>query len=858
MGFKAPSPQLRLMNNFSGMSPVVVPAMDSSDSRAVAALKVAMKYRLAMVQASAGWGKTTLVRQVVGDRSHLWVDLSTAPRESGAFVFALALALGISTSALGRVLQDARTLNSAQPVIEWFQSHRPRLDLLVVDDLHLMAADQVSLDVIVALVKTAPHVRWIFMSRYAVRLPIASWIAYGEASLSVGEDQLKLDDSSIRVLLKSASLRVDDVFVSAFGKITGGWPVAAQFFLRAAERTGDLAQISHATKEVAFSYLSDQVTSDLPADRLELLRLCAFAGTSKVDFLSALGRVDPESDVAWLRGAPVPLVQSSDDLILHDLFSEYIRRTTPPSERRLFVDKIIDVLLERGKIGESVDVARVHAQDRLLEILGTRGFSLLDEGRWETASQALMLISSESRQSNAGIIGLRAALESSSGAFDRAQGLYERAIDLAEDMDLRSTLASRLSRMHLNRADAGARSVIEPVLEIGGVRARCEARGVYAVALAVTGNAAAAVTELQSALVIAEDLADDGLVAKMLKDLAWAYFHLGDALLSDRNAMEAARLSESVGDWNTYTSAHSMLCASASFYHDDTSRALWHAQQVVSGATRAGDRQKRSYGLWGQYEIEVDRGRRDRVESIERDIDVDSHAYRAGFLSRFSQAVRLGWNGAFSEGVKKLESLNGQIPNQSEARCWRASLACFQAFAGDESSSKTSISLAGRRRPSTNAADLAYEVVADLYVSLAEIFSGRSAVAARHIPSDCSRSQDVALAECLRLLTSQTSLNPSSASSALGVLRSAGRDGFADLLLEALRNRPDDVRPSSLTEAETAVLRGLSSGRSAKQIAEATDRSYETIRNQIKSACRKLGVSSQIEALAAARRLGVI
>ena len=77
-----------------------------SDSRAVAAVKAAMKFRVACVQASAGWGKTTAVRTAVGNRSHTWVDLSIAPVEAGSLAFALALALGIPPAPLGRVLAD--------------------------------------------------------------------------------------------------------------------------------------------------------------------------------------------------------------------------------------------------------------------------------------------------------------------------------------------------------------------------------------------------------------------------------------------------------------------------------------------------------------------------------------------------------------------------------------------------------------------------------------------------------------------------------------------------------------------------------------------------------------------------------
>ena len=50
------------------------------------------------------------------------------------------------------------------------------------------------------------------------------------------------------------------------------------------------------------------------------------------------------------------------------------------------------------------------------------------------------------------MIGVRAALEAFTGAFDRAEGLYNRAIGVAVDAEQRSFFVRRLSLLILNRA----------------------------------------------------------------------------------------------------------------------------------------------------------------------------------------------------------------------------------------------------------------------------------------------------------------------------------------------------------------------------------------------------------------------
>ena len=70
---------------------------------------------------------------------------------------------------------------------------------------------------------------------------------------------------------------------------------------------------------------------------------------------------------------------------------------------------------------------------------------------------------------------------------------------------------------------------------------------------------------------------------------------------------------------------------------------------------------------------------------------------------------------------------------------------------------------------------------------------------------------------------------------------------------------PDVSRETStLTPRQREVLRLLSGGRSAKEIASALNVSHETARNHIRAILRALGAHSQLEAVSRARALGII
>jgi PAS domain S-box-containing protein len=75
---------------------------------------------------------------------------------------------------------------------------------------------------------------------------------------------------------------------------------------------------------------------------------------------------------------------------------------------------------------------------------------------------------------------------------------------------------------------------------------------------------------------------------------------------------------------------------------------------------------------------------------------------------------------------------------------------------------------------------------------------------------------------------------------------------------------PEDIRrepppgPSQLTPRQAEVLRHLAAGCSTQQIANHMGLSVETVRNHIRAVLRKLNAHSRLEAVANARRLGVL
>ena len=90
-----------------------------------------------------------------------------------------------------------------------------------------------------------------------------------------------------------------------------------------------------------------------------------------------------------------------------------------------------------------------------------------------------------------------------------------------------------------------------------------------------------------------------------------------------------------------------------------------------------------------------------------------------------------------------------------------------------------------------------------------------------------------------------------------GSLQQSARAPSQSMALTGSTRRPQDgaiPRFANLTERERIVLAELTEGHCAEEIAQAAFVSISTVRSQIKAILQKLGVSSQLAAVALARR----
>ena len=814
------------------------------------------------MQAGAGWGKSTAARIALRGRDVRWLEARNAPAESGALAFLLAEAFGLSSTALGTILKTARSNDDAGGIIEWLCAHRLDLaPLIAIDDLHLLADDSLSMALLAGAIERLHDARWLLLSRRALPLPWANWLATGDASLPVVADDLALEAHEAQALLEGGPSKLDAGAIRAIVALADGWPVVLRFAKRAADRAGDLVALQAMTREMAFTYLAEQLANEASPECRELVRIAAFARWIDASLLARMEIADPHAALRWLRESPLPLHDTGLRVALHDLAAESFARSLDTQTRAELLGRLVTALREEGRVGEAIDLARTYAPERIDALLHSDGFALIDDGRWESVEQALHGIAMDRRRSEPTLLGLRAALEAFHGSIERAEQLYVAGIRASSDPELHSTLSRRLTLLYINLARPEALNIIESAVDEGSDASRADARSIHALALVVTGNLNDAKREVTAALEATSIGADDSLVARILMRAAWIAFHCGDSQHAQRHAESAVRLATRIGDDRTCAHSYSILCSISIANRGDMIEAYALAQEMKAAAERASDQQLSAFATQTMYYAAAERSQRARIAELETDRLKHSELYRDDFFARFAQAMVWGWSNRFHEGLALLEQLGDTVTDPAERYCWKATQALFTAFAQKDREAKALLADARALESSGIEGALLsrrFYAVGRTHAAFAELFVGRPYWAMRIVPKRAAREHDLVLLEMLSSLAALPSLTLGSATPTIEMARKRGREGFADLIAAALELAPREVDAHTLTESEVAILKALASGASNKRVAMLTGRSIETVRSHTKAIFRKLGVEGRAEAVALARQLGLL
>jgi LuxR family maltose regulon positive regulatory protein len=369
-------------------------------------LRAARRTRITLVEAPAGYGKSTLLAGWVRrEKSAVgWCSIDEADNEPARFLSYLARALGRAGAPVEQTLDRPSAPEAVTAAIvselgaALSSTNGPAV--LVIDGLHLLRS-RVCIGALGVLCQRVPAgVRLVLSTRTSNR-PALAHLDDMDAVLRLGPDDLRLSDAEARALVGALGLDLDDDEVRTLNARCEGWAAGLHLIALAGRPAVENAcrPGTSAVDRFVADYLRLEVLDRLDAEERELLRrvsvldkvcgpLCdSLLGTSgSAARLEALARanqfVAADGDEEWYR--------------LHRLMRDTLRAELEAEDAgapRLLLSRAADWYESGGDIRAAIECA-IDAGDRarVAELLPAAALEPYWSGRSSTLGRWLSSI----------------------------------------------------------------------------------------------------------------------------------------------------------------------------------------------------------------------------------------------------------------------------------------------------------------------------------------------------------------------------------------------------------------------------------------------------------------------------------
>ena len=399
--------------------------------------------RIRLLVAPAGYGKTTLAREWLGERKRndVWYRGGPASADVAALAAGVSEAVGaITTNAGKRMRERLRATGNpeedvdilaelfSEDVQEW-----PADGWLAIDDYQFAMVSLASERFIDLLTQTTP-IQILITSRTRPSWATARRILYGEIQ-EIDRISLAMGAEEVREVVGR-----DEPALARFLETARGWPAVIGLVALSSSNP----DLTEAVPERLYEYFAEELYENLSqTQRLALARM-SFASRFDLDFATqVLGEGTKDAVNAGLRsGALSQFDRRMFDF--HPLLAEFLQERA----FRRFLDKqraaakVGKALLTARRWDEAVELAcRFGLPDLLIETIEDSLYSLLDSGRLATVTRWL--------QAGGMLRTNSPALDLAEGEIAFRVGDYHRAEAKAEQAARRLGSGSRLtSRAH--------------------------------------------------------------------------------------------------------------------------------------------------------------------------------------------------------------------------------------------------------------------------------------------------------------------------------------------------------------------------------------------------------------------------
>jgi DNA-binding CsgD family transcriptional regulator len=740
-----------------------------------------------------------------------YVEVPSGARP-GSFPLALLVAFGLAPPDAGSVV--ARLATDADGAVRALLTAVPPRSSLIVDDVQRL--DPAGAQLVEALVE-AQDVHLVLVGRSMAVLPVGSWMSRGLIGMPFGPDALALRTEHVAEIF--SGLSCSRVLASAIASTFGGWPIAASLaaslLRRGYESDQVLAQLSDGIATIAGSALAELAQPERTA-LIETALATAYGIRPSADHLALVRRLGfPESASG-----------------LHEIVVSALLKVVQAPERSKVVEAMALEQADPSAVFAMLSAEAPQALRHRTWLMLAALYDRYDRGTLER-------LAAHREVPGPAAAAARCFLLVFASRFDEAAAIAEPV--LAEVASHSPETALRLAR---SMAYGGRGPSAVPVL----LALPSDEPAVHVHRECLLGNILGDRNRLTSAMQAATSSGDPALVAA-------AAIHA--ALVAARGgALDEAEGLAARGE-DAARAAGSVLLEARALkirYGIATLRAnldlaAVHVGRLVSLQTLVGDPNERASDLVAAFEIEVLAGRAGRAAAYDDAVRRIGHDWLGMETYAVCRSIVDAWEGQLLPAADRVAAFASAAP----AHMQRLSLGlgAFLACAGGSSERGAELlrQLAATTAPPSDPFALAHAEMASSFAAMAEVLLGRAGAASSRLQAQARTAFGDLFVNAARRFAAHRDI-----AGYAETMRAAGLAGIA-MMAEACGL---DRQRTRLSRTELSVLSYLASGMDAPRIANLTGRSIHTIKNQRRSIIGKLGAGNTIEAVAIARRLGLL
>jgi len=442
--------------------------------RVSAALREALDYRLTILQAGAGYGKSTALAELAAElRPLIWYQANEEDNDPLVFLLHLFYAARESLPEIPDLpIPMLEAWDGAQGPLPWrgvldqflnvLSAYLTEPVLIVLDDAHIVTESGEVVHILDRLIGLAPAAVHVLLSgRPTISLPtLARWRSQDEA-LILDQSTLIFTVPEIAALFaRQYGLDLTSEEVDSLLTYTEGWAIALQLIwqsirtqqggivppTQSPDNTIAAVQPSSVLEfplhwqadslDALFDVLAREVFVRHPDDVRDFLLITAILRDLSPEACDALRRAagrtsgDSASMLAYLRRQDLFVVETADGTLrYHHIFHNFLRQQSAPEQRSQWNRAAADHFLLHQKNPEAAIYHLLEAQawDEMADLLDTYAATLLSSGRLDTLATYIACVPPLSLHQHPMLVFTLGELARLHSRFGEAQGWYRQA-----------------------------------------------------------------------------------------------------------------------------------------------------------------------------------------------------------------------------------------------------------------------------------------------------------------------------------------------------------------------------------------------------------------------------------------------